>query len=163
MVSRQETARPLLTPGEVMQLPADDELVLISGCPPIRAKKVRYFRDSQLNERVIPPPEPGQGSTKQASIDDWSARPALTSALPSGELKDDRVQSPHDPANGGIRREPELLEHEDVASAHTPLIPEFDFGDDESDDDAQRAAILRRQAAIVARQASMDPGDGIDL
>src|SRR5262245_18913743 len=29
MVSRQETARPLLTLGEVMQLPADDELVLI--------------------------------------------------------------------------------------------------------------------------------------
>ena len=44
MVSRQETARPLLTPGEVMQLPADDELVLVSGMPPIRAKKVRYYR-----------------------------------------------------------------------------------------------------------------------
>jgi hypothetical protein len=42
MVSRQETARPLLTPGEVMQLPPDDELVLVSGVPPIRAKKARY-------------------------------------------------------------------------------------------------------------------------
>jgi hypothetical protein len=31
MVSRQETARPLLTPGEVMQLPSADELVLVSG------------------------------------------------------------------------------------------------------------------------------------
>ena len=30
MVSRQETARPLLTPGEVMQLPPADELVLIT-------------------------------------------------------------------------------------------------------------------------------------
>jgi type IV secretory pathway TraG/TraD family ATPase VirD4 len=29
MVSRQKTARPLLTPGEVMQLPPDDELVLV--------------------------------------------------------------------------------------------------------------------------------------
>ncbi|HSW19103.1 MAG TPA: conjugal transfer protein TraG, partial [Ramlibacter sp.] len=28
MVSRQETARPLLTPGEVMQLPPDDEVVM---------------------------------------------------------------------------------------------------------------------------------------
>ena len=45
MVSRQETARPLLTPGEVMQLPPDDELVLVSGVPPIRAKKARYFED----------------------------------------------------------------------------------------------------------------------
>ncbi|MDE2113051.1 MAG: conjugal transfer protein TraG, partial [Alphaproteobacteria bacterium] len=43
MISRQETARPLLTPGEVMQLPPADELVLVSGLPPIRAKKLRYY------------------------------------------------------------------------------------------------------------------------
>jgi len=34
MVSRQETARPLLTTGEVMQLPPKDELVLVSGMAP---------------------------------------------------------------------------------------------------------------------------------
>ena len=56
MVSRQETARPLLTPGEVMQLPPEDELVLVSGVPPIRAKKARYFEDPRLTERVLPPP-----------------------------------------------------------------------------------------------------------
>src|SRR6478735_7421298 len=59
IVSRQETARPLLTPGEVMQLPLDDELVLISGCSPIRAKKVRYFEDERFRERVLPPPKFG--------------------------------------------------------------------------------------------------------
>ena len=39
MVSRQETARPLLTPGEVMQLPNDEELVLVSGCQPIARRR----------------------------------------------------------------------------------------------------------------------------
>ena len=34
MVSRQETARQLLTPGEVMQLSPDEELVLVSGLAP---------------------------------------------------------------------------------------------------------------------------------
>ena len=58
MVSRQETARPLLTPGEVMQLPHDDELVLVSGCHPIRAKKARYYEDRQLQSRILPPPKP---------------------------------------------------------------------------------------------------------
>src|ERR1700704_6685415 len=58
MVSRQETARPLLTPGEVMQLPQDDELVLLSGCHPIRAKKARYYEDRQLQSRIVPPPRP---------------------------------------------------------------------------------------------------------
>ncbi len=48
MVSRQETARPLLTPGEIMQLPPDDEIVMISGTYPIRAKKARYFEDTLL-------------------------------------------------------------------------------------------------------------------
>ena len=48
MVSRQETARPLLTPGEVMQLPPSDELVLVSGIPPIRAQKTRYYQDIRL-------------------------------------------------------------------------------------------------------------------
>ena len=47
MVSRQETARPLLTPGEVMQLPPDRRDRAGSGCPPIRAKKVRYYEDQQ--------------------------------------------------------------------------------------------------------------------
>ncbi len=58
MVSRQETARPLLTPGEVMQLPATDELVLVSGCPPIRARKARYYEDRRLTERLLPAPKP---------------------------------------------------------------------------------------------------------
>ena len=37
MVSRQETARALLTPGEVMQLQPADEIVMLAGTPPIRA------------------------------------------------------------------------------------------------------------------------------
>jgi type IV secretion system protein VirD4 len=56
MVSRQETARALLTPGEVMQLPPTDELVLVAGTPPIRATKLRYFEDSTFKARVLPPP-----------------------------------------------------------------------------------------------------------
>ncbi len=51
MVSRSETARPLMTPGEVMQLPPADEIVMVAGTPPIRAKKARYFEDKRLAER----------------------------------------------------------------------------------------------------------------
>ena len=39
MVSRSETARPLLTPGEIMQLPPADEIVMVAGIPPIKAAK----------------------------------------------------------------------------------------------------------------------------
>lgn len=57
MVSRQETARPLMTPGEVMQMPADDALILVAGAPPIRAQKLRYYEDPALKARLLPPPE----------------------------------------------------------------------------------------------------------
>ncbi|WZX34814.1 conjugal transfer protein TraG [Stutzerimonas stutzeri] len=56
MVSRQETARPLLTPGEVMQLPVDEAIVMLSGVPPIRAKKLRYYADRNFVRRLYSAP-----------------------------------------------------------------------------------------------------------
>ena len=41
-----------------MQLAPSDELVLVSGVPPIRAKKARYYEDIRLTERVLPPSQP---------------------------------------------------------------------------------------------------------
>jgi len=56
MVSRQESARQLLTPGEVMQLDSSEELVLISGLAPIRATKLRYYEDDNFIPRLRPAP-----------------------------------------------------------------------------------------------------------
>ena len=56
MVSRQETARQLLTPGEVMQLPADEEIILLSGTAPIKANKITYYTDKNFTGRVCAPP-----------------------------------------------------------------------------------------------------------
>ena len=75
MVSRQETARPLLTQGEIMQLPPADELVLVSGMAPIRAKKLRYYEDRNFRDRLAAPPRLGAGiyaDRPQARADDWS-------------------------------------------------------------------------------------------
>ena len=75
MVSRQETARPLLTQGEVMQLPPADELVLVSGMAPIRARKLRYYEDRNFQSRLAPPPALAQGAYSdrpQPRSDDWS-------------------------------------------------------------------------------------------
>ena len=57
MVSRQETARQLITPGEVMQFPADEELILLAGFSPIRARKIRYFTDQNFTDRVLSAPD----------------------------------------------------------------------------------------------------------
>lgn len=70
MVSSQETQRALLTPGEVMQLPPDDAVVMVSGAPPIRAKKLRYFLDTNFTERVGE--MKGAPNVPPARSDDWS-------------------------------------------------------------------------------------------
>jgi type IV secretion system protein VirD4 len=161
MVSRQETARPLLTPGEVMQLPPSEEIVMVAGTPPIRATKARYFEDARFMERILTPPDPAAGVTAaNPSSDDWSGRivaaaKATAPAMTSG--------TEGDPANAGIRREPELPEHEEIVAPPRPPEQEFDMLDDEPDVDAAKARALRQRMRIVARQASLDPGDGIEL
>jgi type IV secretion system protein VirD4 len=159
MVSRQETARPLLTPGEVMQLPASDELVLVSGLPPIRAKKVRYFEDRQLKSRIKSPPP--MSASEKSHADPWTVLPIPTlhdvDVARSGALGDDAE-------NGGIRREPTLPEHEAIASEPATPAREFAMLEDESDDEAASARVLLRgNAPSFARQVAMDPGDGMDL
>ncbi|WP_430426364.1 conjugal transfer protein TraG [Phenylobacterium sp.] len=153
MVSRQETARPLLTPGEVMQLPAGDELVLVSGCPPIRASKVRYFEDGRLGERVLPPPGPGR--TASPAIDHpWGG--GTPTAHPS------QVHGSADDGEGGLRREPEL-EAPDTLSEPAAVAADLDADSDDGDAEAVAAARLRSRLRQVARQASLDPDDGIPL
>ena len=82
MVSRQESARVLLTPGEVMQLPATDELVLVATTPPIRATMLRYFEDGNFKARVLPRPTLSSGDyadrppTRRRTIADGFGGPA---------------------------------------------------------------------------------------
>src|SRR5262245_39583161 len=78
MVSRQETARPLMTAGEVMQLPPEDEIVMVAGVRPIRAKKVRYFEDVRLKQRILPLSK-SLDHASAPSPDDWSGLPPVAS------------------------------------------------------------------------------------
>ena len=58
MESEQESPRPLLTPGEILQLPGDDALVMIGGLPPYRAKKIMYYQDDRFRKRAwLPTPD----------------------------------------------------------------------------------------------------------
>jgi type IV secretion system protein VirD4 len=165
MVSRQETARPLLTPGEVMQLPPDDELVLVSGVPPIRAKKARYFEDPRLTERVLPPPKSGPLDRDcSAPADDWSRLPAPANSSLSKPVSVSGALPPvDDPANSGIRREPELPRYEGVVPEVSKSPAEFDFAEEGDDGVAVQARVMRANGSGLARQAVMDPGDGLEL
>ena len=161
MVSRQETARPLLTPGEVMQLPHEDELVLVSGCQPIRAKKARYYEDAELKARILQPPE-----LSSHRLDLPCAETDLNDAR--SEWAGAVIVRPHesdaeDPANDGIRREPELPEHEDIAPPAPRALNEFELIDEDAEDEPQRQRTLQRTMSAVARQVSLYPADDMQM
>jgi type IV secretion system protein VirD4 len=168
MVSRQETARPLLTPGEVMQLAPSDELVLVSGLPPVRAQKVRYYEDRRLARRVLPPPELTAVTTATdcgapKRDDDWTTLPILNPGSEATAPPIAPAVSDDDPANGGIRREPALPEHEAIARELPKPSPEFPPFDEEPDDEAGRVTAIDPSLRSVARQAVLDPDDDLGL
>jgi type IV secretion system protein VirD4 len=68
-----------------------------------------------------------------------------------------------DPANAGIRREPEIPPHEAVAPETDRPAREFEVLEDEPDEDGLRAQALQARMRGLARQAALDPDDGIVL
>ncbi|WP_299363703.1 type IV secretory system conjugative DNA transfer family protein [uncultured Paracoccus sp.] len=117
MVSRSETARPLLTPGEIMQLPLNDEIVMLAATPPIRANKARYFEDKRFNERLLPPPDPAK-TRRTTRKDAWTE---LKPQKPDAALLAEIQKAEKDAANSGLRREPALPDH--VAMPRKPRSP----------------------------------------
>ena len=186
MVSRTETARPLLTPGEIMQLSEDEEIVMAAGIPPIRADKARYFTDPRFTTRLLPPPNVQMLDPKHRPKDDWTTlKPVEAPPMPVADqppdkgdtgkdgtggadeqrlAANDQADTSGDPANAGIRREPELGEHEEIVPPARDQMPDDTPDEDQQDEEAARA---RRQADRLvkrnARNASLDPDDGIVL
>ena len=164
MVSRQETARPLLTPGEVMQLPPDDAVVMVSGHAPIRARKLRYYQDRNFLARVLAAPVLGGGGYADRPAgrqDDWSALPVLAAA--SVAMAGGAGDAGGTADEGGHQLKPEL---------EVGFVPSRDDGaqdlillEDERDDDAAPLLPrdLDRQLVRSARLAALDPDDGIVL
>jgi type IV secretion system protein VirD4 len=164
MVSRQESARPLLTPGEVMQLPPEDEIVMVSGYVPIRATKLRYHQDRNFLGRVLPPPllsQDGYRDCPPKRADDWSSLPPITTstALVAGIQEGDGP----DGDDGGLERRPDL----NIGDSPSPRAADqrglFDdvFDCNPEFPTSQRGFDRRLQSA--ARLAALDPDDGIPL
>ncbi len=157
MVSRSETARPLLTPGEVMQLPSDDEIVMMSGVQPVRGNKARYYTDPRLSARILPPPVMVEAKPRS---DDWTGLVAVADPKATAAI----LKKQEDEANGGVRREPELPEHVAIAKETPPsAAQEFSITEDDGDDAVAQAAARRQRMQGIARQASLDSSDGMEL
>ena len=170
MVSRQETARALLTPGEVMQLPTTDELVLISGMAPIRATKLRYYTDPNFADRVLPPPALSDGvysDRPEARKDDWQGYKRTPDARLAQSA---RGESEADAGGLEQARQPDLAEHAVREPAEPAAANALGLDDEDSDVVADKRAMDQARASTVARTAyAVDETDdraaplGLDL
>jgi type IV secretion system protein VirD4 len=156
MVSRQETARPLLTPGEVMQLPPADELVLVSGLAPIKAKKLRYYEDQNFLRRVEKTPE--------LSTDTYRDRPKARRDDWSGQIRGvhEELSRPLDkefgPGEGrDLQRQPELWSPP-ADAPKSPTVEQTLAEDDEAVADGHAMGSVARAFAMSNGESRRAPG-----
>lgn len=160
MVSRSDTARALLTRGEIMQLPPDDEIIMLAGLHPVRAKKVRYFKDPQLNARIHQPPDCKKVSANPQNTGGWDAFLVQPPAPPPAKKPSKTRKS----RNGGVQRQRQLdLDEGTGSKGRDEAVNEFIIEDTPEPDpqDEQEELALRRRMTQIARQADMDPSDGL--
>jgi type IV secretion system protein VirD4 len=160
MVSRQETARPLLTPGEVMQLPPDDELVLVSGLAPIRARKLRHYLDRNFTARLLPEPVLDDGGYRDrpaARGDDWSGLVCRSDARLSAEAAEGGEAAEDE---GGVQqqRHPGLPEEVSVKAEPAEQLKLLGLDQEESDPVAESQAMGRARLSTVVRARAINEG-----
>lgn len=132
VVSRQETARPLLTPGEIMQLPEEEALVLLAGLPPIRARKLRYYRDGNFTSRILPPPSSASGHAGGKPSDaapdhDWNG----ATARPMAALRPSQTPLRIDLLSADLMPARQAAASDRHPSADAGAIDDFSILDDE--------------------------------
>jgi type IV secretion system protein VirD4 len=94
-LTESDQRRPLLLPQELIQMPQDELMVLRAGLPPIRGRKIVYWREKLFTSRLAPPPRlssprlgpgPGAQEAPPAGADDQPSTPSEAPLLPDLDL-----------------------------------------------------------------------------
>jgi len=166
MVSRQETARPLLRPGEIMQLPPADELVMVSGLAPIRAKKLRYYEDRNFKSRVLRPPEladDGYADRPAARSDDWGGQVREPHVALVSPDEDELIAAIAEEGGLQQQRHPGLAEEGAEATQEPEVHDAAATGEDDGDPALDRRALTALRNVSRAHAMNEATGKGDDL
>ena len=162
MVSRSETARPLLTPGEIMQLSPDDEIVMVSGTRPIRAKKARYYEDAYLIERIMkaedPPKEPFLVRKEEVWLN-TCARPPADSLVTKNSDANKTIKQD----DGGHDRQQEFDEGKNLPLKQEIKETQNEFLNYYNDTLPNQEQVINNQMGKIARQTDLDRNNPSNL
>jgi len=56
-ISESDQRRALMMPQELMQMPKGELLLMRGGIPPVRGRKIEYFRSKRFTSRISDPPK----------------------------------------------------------------------------------------------------------
>jgi type IV secretion system protein VirD4 len=146
-----------------MQLPADEELVLVAGTPPIRARKLRYFSDRNFVERRLAPPVLGDGPYRDRPMTrahDWPQEARSTDARLSTSSEGEAAAD-----DGGLQqqRHPGIPEHKSTAPDREAADMEVDVADDGDSSADQRTMDQARGLTPAVRAHALNESSGHDL
>ena len=146
-----------------MQLPPADELVLVSGLAPIRAKKLRYYEDRNFISRVADAPalaSGGYGDKPAPRPDDWRGQVRGLHVRLAAAV--DEESAPAD-EEGGLQQQRHPALPEESVSKPIDSKQEADLGlaDDDSDAAPDKSVMDRlRGLSAVARAHAINEGTG---
>lgn len=135
---------------------------MVSGHPPAKATKIRYYADDNFTSRVLPAPildDKGYADRPIARADDWTGlarpnKPAVTARSTESEQDE-----------GGHQLAPQLDDAE-IVRLHDRPRDDLAVLDDDTAETGTRDGRLpppTRQFRSVARLAPLDPDDGMAL
>lgn len=127
-----DVQRALLLPQEVIQLPRDEQIMLIESCPPIKSQKIKYFSDKLFTKRLLPatfvptqePYDPNKFRVKKDTegTENKTTDEAALQNAPEQEIIEDKAALKNEPEQEVIENEAalqnapeqEILENEEA-------------------------------------------------
>jgi type IV secretion system protein VirD4 len=176
--SEQQHGRPLLTPGEILQLPADEALLFVGNLLPYRAKKVVYYQDSRFKSRAnLPPPEDAAAQQRErisGTVSDggWSALPLPPVPPPRSDaqpepseqfgFKSAPAASPTTTPThvADVSRSRVMPPPSQPRPSSTPRLPAVETTEAKSEDQALAAVWDAMSVDPGSEEAGVGPGDG---
>jgi type IV secretion system protein VirD4 len=144
-----------------MQLPPADELVLVSGMPPIRAQKLRYFADRNFRGRLACPPELSGAEypdKPEPRADDWGRQRRTMDV----RLEQPKPAKAREKEGGRVQQRLPGLDEEAPAKPKKPRqIDVLGFERDDADPATDKRAMdqARANTLVRAHAINQSPGD----
>ncbi len=79
--TESDQRRALMMPQELIQLDPDQLILLRAGMPPVRGRKIQYWREKAFNQRVLAPPTVAAHAAVGTGASD-SASPVMAKSAP---------------------------------------------------------------------------------